>query len=124
MSDNPPEPDAKPARPLNRWGMGAMSILQTALLAVIVITLNYLAVHHFTRVDLSRDGDYTLSPATRRYLASKPADFDPRGFLKVATAAARDICKARFEAFGCAGQASKIKPVSLERMTASYAAAR
>ena len=31
------------------------------------------------------------------------------------------ICKARYEAFGSAGQAGKIKPISLEVMAARYA---
>lgn len=68
MSKPSPEPDVKPARPLNRWGMGTLSVLQTVLLAVIVIALNYLAVHHFTRADLSRGADYSLSTSTRHYL--------------------------------------------------------
>jgi fructose-bisphosphate aldolase class II len=33
----------------------------------------------------------------------------------------KDICKARYEAFGCAGHASKIKPMSLEVMFKRYA---
>jgi len=33
---------------------------------------------------------------------------------------ARGIVKARFEAFGCAGMASRIKPVSLEVMARRY----
>ena len=59
-----------PARPLNRWGLGSLSVLQSALLAVTVIALNYLSLHHYARIDLSRGADYTLSSATRRYLAS------------------------------------------------------
>ena len=35
-------------------------------------------------------------------------------------AAAKDLCKARFEAFGCAGQASRIKPLPLEKMAVRY----
>ncbi len=65
------EADAKPLRPLNRWGMGSLSVLQTVLLAVILIALNYLAAHHYLRRDLSRGADYTLSPATRHYLKSE-----------------------------------------------------
>jgi len=61
---------SKPARPLNRWGIGTLSVLQTALLALILITLNYLAVHHYARIDLSRGSDYSLSSSTRRYLTS------------------------------------------------------
>ena len=34
---------------------------------------------------------------------------------------ARDICRERFEAFGCAGQAARIKPVALEAMIRRYA---
>ncbi|HHH43745.1 MAG TPA: fructose-1,6-bisphosphate aldolase, partial [Gammaproteobacteria bacterium] len=36
------------------------------------------------------------------------------------TAAMKDICKARYEAFGCAGHAAKIKVISLEDMVARY----
>ncbi len=70
MSDSSPEPTGKPARPLNRWGLGTLSVLQIVLLAVILIALNYLAVHHFTRLDLSREAAYTLSPSTKSYLES------------------------------------------------------
>ena len=41
-------------------------------------------------------------------------------YLPAARNAARDIVKARFEAFGCAGQAEKIKPLSLEKMAERY----
>jgi fructose-bisphosphate aldolase class II len=53
-------------------------------------------------------------------MAEKPAEFDPRKFLADAQKAAKEICKARYEAFGCAGQAAKIKPVSLEKMAERY----
>jgi hypothetical protein len=69
MSDPLPAPNPPPARPLNRWGMGTLSILQILLLAIIVLALNYLAVSHYARFDLSRAGDYSLSSATRNYLA-------------------------------------------------------
>lgn len=70
MSDPSPEPKAKPARPLNRWGLGTLSVVQIVLLGVILIALNYLASHHYTRIDLSREAAYTLSPSTRSYLKS------------------------------------------------------
>jgi hypothetical protein len=56
-----------------------------------------------------------------RSLAEDRSEFDPRKFLKAATAAAREICKARFETFGTAGQASKIGPIPLEKMAERYA---
>jgi fructose-bisphosphate aldolase class II len=58
--------------------------------------------------------------AIRKFLHENKSNFDPRKFLKVSTAAMKDICKARYEAFGCAGHASKIKPVSLEKMFKRY----
>ncbi len=71
MSDLSSEPSKKPARPLNRWGMGTLAVLQTLLVAVILIALNYLSAHHYGRIDASRTADYSLSPATERYLRSE-----------------------------------------------------
>ena len=71
MSDYPSAPKAKPARSLNRLGLGTLSVLQTALLAIILIAVNYLSVHHYGRIDASRSADYSLSPATRSYLKSE-----------------------------------------------------
>ncbi|MDP3849461.1 MAG: Gldg family protein [Luteolibacter sp.] len=71
MSESESTSHKKPARALNRWGMGTLSVLQTALLAVILLALNYLSVHHHARLDLSRAGDYSLSSASRRYLKSE-----------------------------------------------------
>jgi len=70
MSKSASEPSSKPARPLNRWSLGSLSVLQITLLAVIVIAVNYLSFHHYLRTDLSRTADYSLSSATKRYLAS------------------------------------------------------
>ena len=63
---SPPKPKFR--RPLNRWGLGTLSFLQTAFLAILLLAINYLAANHFLRADLSREGNYTLSPATTRYL--------------------------------------------------------
>jgi hypothetical protein len=68
MSEPTIEPQGKPSRPLNRIGIGVLSVLQILLLGAIVLAANYLAAHHFLRADLSRDKDYTLSSATKRYL--------------------------------------------------------
>ena len=68
MSESASEPKGKPARPLNRWGLGTLSVLQIAFLAVILCAGNYLAEHHFRRFDLSREAAYTLSPSTKHYL--------------------------------------------------------
>jgi len=72
------------------------------------------------KVNIDTDLRMASTGSVRKFLAENPANFDPRKFLKESTAAMKDICKARFEAFGCAGQADKIKPVSLEGMIGYY----
>ena len=62
-----------------------------------------------------------MTATIRKEMAHNPAEFDPRAFLKAATIAARSVCKNRFEAFGSAGQAAKIKVVSLDVMATRYA---
>ncbi|MCB0739418.1 MAG: fructose-1,6-bisphosphate aldolase, partial [Bacteroidetes bacterium] len=46
--------------------------------------------------------------------------FDPRKYLAKTVTAMRDVCIARYEAFGTAGNASKINPISLEKMVSRY----
>jgi len=77
--------------------------------------------HGVRKVNIDTDIRLAMTAATRRSLAEDRSEFDPRKFLKAATAAAREICKARLETFGTAGQASKIKPLPLEQMAERYA---
>src|SRR6476661_9150375 len=77
--------------------------------------------HGVRKVNIDTDIRLAMTAATRRSLAEDRSEFDPRKFLKAATAAAREICKARFETFGTAGQASKIGPIPLEKMAERYA---
>ena len=77
--------------------------------------------HGVRKINIDTDLRMASSGSVRRYLAQNPKDFDPRKFLAVSTAAMRDICIARYEAFGSAGQAGKIKPISLESMANRYA---
>ena len=72
------------------------------------------------KVNIDTDLRMASTGAIRKHLHDNPANFDPRKFLKASTAAMKEICKARYEAFGCAGMASKIKSVSLEDMVARY----
>ncbi len=65
-----PPPAPRPARPVNRWGVGAVSVIQVVLLVALLVALNYLSSSHYQRADLSRDGAYTLSPATAGWLGS------------------------------------------------------
>jgi fructose-bisphosphate aldolase class II len=74
------------------------------------------------KINIDTDIRLAMTGAMRQAMAEKPDEFDPRAFMKAATAAARDVCRARFEAFGCAGQASGIKVLPLAAMAVRYAA--
>ena len=80
--------------------------------------------HGVRKVNIDTDLRMASTGAIRKHLFDNKANFDPRKFLKEATKAMSGICKDRFEAFGCAGQASKIKPVSLEVMFNEYKAGK
>jgi fructose-bisphosphate aldolase class II len=77
--------------------------------------------HGVRKINIDTDLRLASTGAIRRYMAKDPAEFDPRKYLKETITAMRDICIVRYEAFGAAGQASKIKPVSLEVMYQKYA---
>ncbi|MDI1301399.1 MAG: fructose-bisphosphate aldolase class II [bacterium] len=77
--------------------------------------------HGVRKVNIDTDLRLAATGAIRRHLAKNPAEFDPRKYLKDTIEAMRDIAIARYEAFGAAGQASRIKPLSLEKMTDRYA---
>ncbi len=76
--------------------------------------------HGVRKVNIDTDIRLSMTGAMRKLMGDKPEEFDPRKFLAAAVLAARDLCRARFEAFGSAGQADKIKPVPLEAMAARY----
>ncbi len=77
--------------------------------------------HGVRKINIDTDIRLAMTGAMREVFAKQPGEFDPRKSLIAAKNAARDICKLRFEAFGCAGQAPKMKPVSLDAMIKRYA---
>jgi|TARA_R110001583_G_scaffold34314_2_gene115399 fructose-bisphosphate aldolase class II len=76
------------------------------------------------KVNIDTDLRLASTGATRRFLAQNPSEFDPRKFLAETTKAMTDICVARYEAFNTAGNASKIKPISLDTMFDLYQAGK
>jgi fructose-bisphosphate aldolase class II len=72
------------------------------------------------KINIDTDIRLAMTGAMRQVFATQPGEFDPRKALVAAKNAARGIVKARFEAFGCAGMGSKIKPVTLELMAKRY----
>lgn len=75
------------------------------------------------KINIDTDIRLAMTGAMRQLFAEQPSEFDPRKALLAARQAASAICKLRFEAFGCAGHAHRIKPVSLEAMSERYAMA-
>jgi fructose-bisphosphate aldolase class II len=72
------------------------------------------------KVNIDTDLRMASTGAIRKHMHDNPSNFDPRKYLKAATIGMKDICKARYEAFGTAGQASKIKVINLEEMFKRY----
>jgi fructose-bisphosphate aldolase class II len=73
------------------------------------------------KVNIDTDIRLAMTGALRRALAHRKGEFDPRKFLKEAQLAAKALCRERYEAFGCAGMAPRIRAVPLEAMAARYA---
>lgn len=78
--------------------------------------------HGVRKVNIDTDLRMASTGAIRRYFAQNRKEFDPRKFLSATTVAMRDICIARYEAFGSAGQAASIKPITCELMAERYRA--
>lgn len=76
--------------------------------------------HGVRKINIDTDVRLAMTGAIRRHFVQNPSEFDPRKFLKDAMLAAKGICKARFEAFGSAGQAGKIRVMSMEKMAERY----
>jgi len=74
------------------------------------------------KVNIDTDCRLAMAAAIRKVASTNKAEFDPRAFMKPAITALKDLCKARFEAFGTAGQAARIMPIPLSQMARHYAA--
>ncbi|MGB0712726.1 MAG: class II fructose-bisphosphate aldolase, partial [Gammaproteobacteria bacterium] len=72
------------------------------------------------KVNIDTDLRMASTGAIRKHLHENKSNFDPRKYFAAATQGMKDICVARYEAFGTAGNASKMKALSLDAMTARY----
>ena len=77
--------------------------------------------HGVRKVNIDTDLRLAATAAIRKHMADNPSEFDPRKYLADSQKAMKDVVVKRYEAFGTAGQASKIRPISLEVMFADYA---
>ncbi len=76
--------------------------------------------HGVRKVNIDTDLRLASTGAIRRFLGNNRAEFDPRKYLKETIKEMKAICKARYEAFGTAGHADRIKVISLEDMVGRY----
>jgi fructose-bisphosphate aldolase class II len=80
--------------------------------------------HGVRKVNIDTDLRLAAAAEFRRVANTKKDEFDPRKFLKPAMDAMSQVCKARFDAFGTAGHASKIKVIPMSEMAKRYAAGK
>jgi fructose-bisphosphate aldolase class II len=73
------------------------------------------------KVNIDTDLRLAMTGTIRKNFREKPDNFDPRGYLKPATALMTEVCLERFEAFRTAGHAEKIRIRRLSDMAAAYA---
>ena len=76
--------------------------------------------HGVRKVNIDTDLRLASTGAIRRFMAQNPAEFDPRKYLAQTITAMKEICIARYESFGTAGNAGKIKVRSLAAMQERY----
>nr|WP_315240671.1 class II fructose-bisphosphate aldolase [uncultured Albidiferax sp.] len=72
------------------------------------------------KINIDTDIRLAMTGAMRRSFKEKPGEFDPRKALAAARQAAAAMATQRFEAFGCAGMAARIRPVALDTMVRRY----
>ena len=78
--------------------------------------------HGVRKVNIDTDLRLASTAAIREHLAKNRSEFDPRKYLTDSMNAMKAVVVDRYEAFGTAGNAGKIKVVGLESMFERYAA--
>ena len=78
--------------------------------------------HGVRKVNIDTDCRLAMLGVIRKVANENKSEFDPRKFFKPAMQAMADLCADRLERFGTAGNASRIKPLSLQTMASRYAA--
>jgi fructose-bisphosphate aldolase class II len=73
------------------------------------------------KINVDTDNRLAITGAIRKVFAESPEKFDPRDYLKPAREAMKKVCVDRMTAFGQAGWAPKIKPVSIDKFASHYA---
>jgi fructose-bisphosphate aldolase, class II len=80
--------------------------------------------HGVRKINIDTDNRMAMTGAIRKVLTESRQEFDPRKYLKPAIEAMRALCRQRFEEFGTAGQAGKIKVIPMGEMARRYKAGK
>ena len=72
------------------------------------------------KVNIDTDCRMAMTGHFRKIARDKPREFDPRKFMIPAMAELEKLCRDRFEQFGTAGQAPRIKPIGMDEMAVRY----
>jgi fructose-bisphosphate aldolase, class II len=78
--------------------------------------------HGVRKINIDTDCRMAMTGAIRKVLSEDRAEFDPRKYLKPAREAMQKVCEQRFNEFGTAGMADRIRPLPLSAMAKRYAA--
>ncbi|MGB1962500.1 MAG: class II fructose-bisphosphate aldolase, partial [Candidatus Puniceispirillaceae bacterium] len=78
--------------------------------------------HGVRKVNIDTDCRLAMLGVIRKVATENKSEFDPRKFMKPAMQAMSDLCADRLERFGTAGNASRLKPLTLSAMASRYAA--
>ncbi|HAJ59714.1 MAG TPA: fructose-bisphosphate aldolase class II [Cyanobacteria bacterium UBA8543] len=73
------------------------------------------------KVNIDTDNRLAITAAIREAAAKDPSNFDPRHFMKPSIKYMKKVCLERYQQFGTAGNASKIKQMTLDDYAAKYA---
>ncbi|MGB7271646.1 MAG: class II fructose-bisphosphate aldolase [Geitlerinemataceae cyanobacterium] len=72
------------------------------------------------KVNIDTDNRLAITAAFREAAFKDPSNFDPRHFLKPSIKYMKQVCSDRYQQFWTAGNASKIKQVSLDDFARKY----
>ena len=72
------------------------------------------------KINVDTDNRLAITGGIRKVFAETPEKFDPRDYMKPAREAMKKVCVDRMVAFGQAGNAGKIKQITLVDMAARY----
>lgn len=76
--------------------------------------------HGVRKINVDTDCRMAMTAAVRKIFATKPDEFDVRKYMGPALEEMQKVCEERYEQFGAAGHADKIKVIPMAEMAKRY----